>query len=206
MGVDGEAGVPQDSVHLVPDDRDAAYGSGVRTGGKQTYEAAFTVDVAQGIEALDSDVIEVCGPVHGGARVCLGNHQGTLLPCALAACVCEVLDLTRGVACAQQAKAAVLTELKNILAILIYEVVFAVPQESEVSVVQPTQKVLCLPEFGDLLRMRNATQCFGQLKSFTPHLGPVLDRGPDVTKDALQPCNQFLPRIITYPVNFNRDP
>jgi hypothetical protein len=57
-----------------------AHGSGVGTGGEQSDEALFTVDVAGGIEALDADVVQVGGPVHGGAGIRLGDDQGALFP------------------------------------------------------------------------------------------------------------------------------
>ena len=93
VGVRREAGVAQDSVHLFPDDGDVPDGTGVGAGGEEADEAAFAVDVAGGVEALDADVVQVGRAVHGGAGVGLGDDQGALLACLLPAGIGQVLDV-----------------------------------------------------------------------------------------------------------------
>ncbi len=51
VGVNGEPCVAQDSIHLVPNDRDVAYRSSVGTSGEKADEPPFTVNVAQGRRA-----------------------------------------------------------------------------------------------------------------------------------------------------------
>ena len=92
-----EAGVPQDCGDLLPDHRDVTHGSGVGGGGEESDEAAFAVDVAGRIEALDADVVEVGGAVDGGAGVGLGDDERALFARLLPAGLGEVLDLVRGV-------------------------------------------------------------------------------------------------------------
>ena len=77
--VGGEAGALEHGLNLFADHRDAAHRGGVDAGGEQADEAAFAVDVALGVEALDAHVVQVDPAVHGGAGVGLGDHQCALV-------------------------------------------------------------------------------------------------------------------------------
>ncbi len=79
VAVGREPGAPQDVVDLAADDRDPADGLGVRGGGEEPEEASLTDDIALGVELLHTDVVQVRGPVDGGAAVGLGEDQQLVL-------------------------------------------------------------------------------------------------------------------------------
>ena len=122
----------------------------------------FAVDVARGVEALDADVVQVRRPVHGGAGVGLGDHQGALFAGLPPAGLGEVLDLAGVAARAEQAEAAVLAQFQDILAGFVDEVVLAVAEEGEVPVVEPAQQILGLAQLGNLRRVGHLVQVLRQ--------------------------------------------
>ena len=63
------------SRNLLPQQRDRARAAIVRSRGVETQKAPLSDDFSVRIEAFDTDVVQVAGAVHGGARVGLGNRQ-----------------------------------------------------------------------------------------------------------------------------------
>jgi len=108
----------------------------------QAEEARLADHFAFVVEALDADVVEMPGPMHGGARVRLGEHQQLLHPSALAR-----LGRQRGeargnglAALAQDAKAAARNDAQHVLAIDGGEVIAAAAQEREVVLQEPGEE------------------------------------------------------------------
>ena len=80
VAVRQEPGRVEHLPRLAPQHRDPQHALGVRRRREQPEEPPLTDDVALGVEGLHADVVQVHGPVHGGARVRLGQDQQPLLP------------------------------------------------------------------------------------------------------------------------------
>ena len=79
-----ERGALHDRGELAPQQRHLARVRRVGSVGVEAEEARLAAHLALGVEVLDADVVEMAGPVHGRARVRLGEQQDLLHPRALA--------------------------------------------------------------------------------------------------------------------------
>ena len=96
-----------------------------------------------GVEALHADVVEVAGPVHGGARVRLGEHQQSRLareraqPRAAARRSSPTTRLAGGSRRTPRPERGTIAQL--VLAVAVDELVVAVAEEGEVVVGEPAR-------------------------------------------------------------------
>ena len=145
----------------------------------QAEEARLADHFAFVVEALDADVVELPGPMHGGARVRLGEHQQLLHPRALAR-----LGRQRGeargngrAALAQDPQAAAGNDAQHVFAIDGIELIAAAAQEREVVLQEPGEE-------GALLVVPVRRQPLGDLGHARLHRFPVLDRRAHVGQDS----------------------
>ncbi|MCY1227782.1 hypothetical protein D9M72_400700 [compost metagenome] len=144
--------------------------------------------------------------MHCGPGIGLGNDQGALFARLLAARDREVLDVVSVGAAAQQPEATLLPQFQHVLAGLGDEVVFAVPKEGEIAVVEPPKEVLGLAQFLDLRGVGYVVQVLGDLKRLVAHLRPVFHSGPDVPEDAFDAFDEPHMRFLAGKADFDSDP
>ena len=112
----------------------------------------LAADLAGGVEALDADVVEIAGTVHGRARVRLGDDQEVGHARVRANLRRQRREARRDVLArvlAQDAEARARDDPQRVLAVDRDQVVAAVAEEREVVVGEPAQERLAL---GELLR------------------------------------------------------
>ncbi len=189
VAVGWETGQAQDFLHLAVQDGDAPDALGVGRGAEEPEEATLTDDVAVLVELLDADVVEVRRTVHRRSGVRLGEDQQPLLA-RLAAHLGRQLGEAPGqlLVGTQDAQPAAGDREQAVDTLVVrLEDVFAVAEEGEVPVREPAQQLLRL---GHLLRAdarrRTPLEHVGGAQGGLAHLGPVLDRLPDVAQYALQ--------------------
>ena len=205
--VRGEAGALQHGLDLFAHHGHAAHRGGVDAGGEQADEAAFAVDVALGVEALDAHVVQVDAAVHGGAGVGLGDHQGALVAGHGAAALGQVLGVAGGGGVAHEAQAGLGADAQHVFVVLGDQVVVAVAQEGEVSVVEPVQQVHGGVEVRDLLGAGDKCQRIRDLVGLVAHGRPVLDGGTHVNEDAFQAGDQGFDGLVgRVPAELDGDP
>ena len=139
------------------------------------------------VERLHADVVEVGWPVHGRARVRLGQHEHPALA-RLGARTCagagSKLSLAPRPSARRMPSPLPVTAARTSSPPRLRERVLAVAEEGEVLVRQPAQQP---PRLGGLVRQpvgRPLAQLVGDRPGGPPHLRPVLDRGADVVEHA----------------------
>ena len=176
--------------HLVAEQRDLARIAIVGGRGEQAEEAVLADHLALGVEAADPDVVEIDRPVHGRARVRLGDRERHRRARLLADLRRQRGEAARGRAGGllppQQAERQVLDPPQLISALIAHQVVAAVAKEGEVVVGDPAQERHRLLELGRLEHLGAAPQIGDRVLDLAEHGPPVLDPRADVGQDPLE--------------------
>ena len=182
-----EPGPLDDVLRLAPEHRDLPRRrvvGGVRV---EPEETALAGDLAARVEALDADVVEVGGPVHGRPRVRLRQVEQALRarePPHLRRQLREAERDRPLVGGAEDAEPRAGRGAQHVLAVLDEHLVLAVAEEGEVVVVHPLEQVAGL---GALVRVDGCLVELGDdLADALAHRRPVLDRGAHVLEHAAE--------------------
>ena len=172
-----------DTLGLAPEHRDlpgARAVGGVRV---EPEEAPLAGHLAVRVEALDADVVEVRGAMHGRARVGLRQVQQALLarePPHLGRQLREADRDRPLVARAQDAEPRAGDGPQHVLPVLGEHVVLAVADEREVAVAHPLEQVAGL---GALVRVDwSRAELRDDIADALLHRRPVLDRSAHVAE------------------------
>jgi hypothetical protein len=182
-----EGGAPQHGLHLAPQDRyvpRAGLVGGMRV---ETQEAAFADHPAVAVEALDADVVEVRGPVHGRARVRFGEVEQVRLQHARAHRRRQLVEAARALlGMAQDAEPRSRDRHEAQLGGRAGQLVVAEAEEGEVVVLKPGEEGARLGDVGGVERRRLGAQLGHQVEGPRTHLGPVGHRRADLVDHSHQ--------------------
>ena len=167
----------------------------------------LTAYLAVGVEALDANVVEVAGAVHGRARIRLRNDQ-KLWHARVRADFRRQRRKTRRhlliLPFAQNAEARSRNDLQHVLAVDDRELVTAVAEEGEVVLGEPTQKILA---FGELVcgqRRRLFLDLAHDRVHTVAHSLPIVDRSTHVVEHARDVrCKRFQAGRLRDAVDFH---
>ncbi len=194
-----ERGARDDRLDLAPDDRDLACDRAVRGCRVEPEEAALAHDLARGPEALDADVVQVAGTVHGRTAVGLREDQRTLLARERATARRQrgPAGALGGGRVAEDPEPGPRDRTQAILAVARQQVVLAEAEEREVAIVHPCQQRGGLEALVAIQRRRRIAQLGDQLRGALAHRRPVLDGRRHLAQDGKQPLAQPLqiPRL-----------
>ncbi len=189
MGLEIEAGAPQQRIDLAAQIRNGACRSRVGGRGEQAYDAQLAGQPSVRIEALDPDVVEICPPVHARLHVGLGDDQRLRLGEERADFRRNCDDLTaalehRHVVAAQDAETRLLH--RSEIGVRARHGVIAHPEQREIVGGQPFQE---LDRFGEIVhrqRRRMMLDLGDDRVDAGDHRPPVLDAQLDLGQDGLQ--------------------
>ena len=194
VAVGREPGPAQDLLDLAADDGHPAHRLGVRRRREEAEEAALADDLAVLVELLDPDVVQVGGPVHGGAAVGLGQDEQLVLAGLGAGVGGQPLE-------GRADRVAVVVAVLRVGAqdaepgagdggqrVVVAQLVLAVPEEGEVVAGEPAQQLAGLLDLlvAQVVGGGLGGQLVGDPQRRVPHLLPVLDGLADVGQDTEQ--------------------
>ncbi len=182
-----EARLLQHAPDLAAQQRDVGRLRAVRHRRVQAEEAVLAAHVASRVVALDADVVEVTRPVHGRARVRLGDDDE--IPRLRLAAQCrgklpEACRVRLAGTVAQDAEPRAWHDREPDAFFPLDEIVAAVADVGEVGVREPRQEFARLGNVVGGQRRRVALQIRHHLEHLRAHRRPVADDGADVGEHA----------------------
>ncbi len=196
------AGAGDDVRDLLAQQRNGARAAVIRRRCVESPEATHADDLARGIEALDADVVQITGAVHGGPHVRLGDDEQMPVVGHAAhvgrqtrECLGERVRLL-----ALHPEPALRNCAQLILAIVLDELVLAVAEKGEMVVAHPLEKRQAVVELFPVQRRRARSELGEDFLELCLHGAPVSDgRGHvvehhlDIGDDALEDIPVRLP-------------
>ena len=181
---------------LAPEHRDFSRCRPVCRVRVQTDEAVLAADLAVGVVALDADVVEVAGAMHGRTRVRLGDDQDVLDARVAARRPRQRGEAARhlGLLLAQNAQARARHQPQRVAAVIRHEVVAAVAEQREMVGGQPLEERLRLRDFLGGQRRRLARQVDRRAGEPCEQRLPILDGDAHVAQHAQQVTAQRIER------------
>ncbi len=205
-----EAGPAHHLAHLLAQHRDPGDRLGVGGAGEEAEEAALADDLAVLAERLDADIVEVRRPVHGRARVGLGEHEQRPLAGLGLGDRRQLGERARQIlVVAQDAEAGAGHGPQAALVGLVLvglELVLPVAEEGEVVVGQPGEEVAALADLGLAQRRRGVGELGDHRQDLVVHLGPVLDRLADVAQHPLDALGDLGGLVVVGAVDLDVHP
>ncbi|HLX22748.1 MAG TPA: hypothetical protein VKR38_05325 [Usitatibacter sp.] len=175
----------------------------------QPHEAPLADHLARGIEALHSDVVEVAGAVHRGARVGFREHEELGIARERPKLRRQLLEARRKssqLGLAQHAHPGARDDAELVLAVHVFEIVVAATEEREVMVGGPREEAT---DLRGLLLVEERWRRIQLLHDgFHPraHRVPVLEGGAHVGEHREDPLPQLLhPRRIGLAIDLHVD-
>ena len=184
-----QPGAIEHVLHLPAQQGDLPRACAVDGVGEEPEEAAFRFHLAGLVEPLHTDIVEIGRPVHGRARVRLGQVEQGLLARESAHLRRQLREAERVRLLALDAEDAEPRPVhrgKHVLAALGADLVLAVAEEREVVVVHPLQQRTRLFEVLLRDRGRRLLELGDRLVHLSAHRLPVLDRRGHVAEHALE--------------------
>ena len=178
-----EGGALHGRGELAPQQRHLARVRRVGSVGVEAEEARLAAHFPFGVEVLDADVVEVAGPVHGGARVRLGEQQDLLHPRALARFGGKRGEARRhrlARTLAQDAETAAGNDAQHVFAAGGGDLVAAAAEEGEIGLQEPFEERATFLELGLRHAAAGCSERANDLAHARLHRRPVLDRGAHV--------------------------
>ena len=188
-----QPGAFEHAPRLAPDHRDLPGRRAVGRVRVEAEEAPFGDDVAACVEALDADVVEVRGAMHGRPRVRLRQVEQVLVPGHPPHVRRQAREAGRDrrpAALAQDAEPGAGDGAQHLLPVLVRDLVLAEAEEGEV-LAHPLEQVDRLRQLLGIDRRRMIRQVLGNLARLLEHRGPVGDSGVDVAEHAYEVVAQL---------------
>ncbi|MNX83889.1 hypothetical protein D3C86_1156680 [compost metagenome] len=181
-----EAGARQDIGALAPRQRDLAGADHIGRGRVQPHEAPFAEQLAVGVEQLHAHIVEVAGPMHGRARVGLGqeDRRGPFDDARGGGGQRGQVVLARlAQRLAQDARARARYAAQEVLPVARHQLVVALAEEGEMVVQHPFEEGARLDRFR-ARGVRRVAHAGDGVLSHLLHARPVFHGGAHVAEDA----------------------
>ena len=138
MAAQVEASSVQERLRLLTQERDPSDRLGVGRRAEQAQEASLAIYIAVFVETFDSHVVQVHRAMHGGAGVCLGEHQEFVVSGMLGSHRWQ--HLRTGRVSPQDAIAGAWDSNQMLFITNTFKVIFAKSQEGEMVITEPLKQ------------------------------------------------------------------